>query len=384
MKLGLALSMTGSRSNPVKPWETARASLRTYINANYNQPNPHNQAVMPSPPTITASTTQPSGLTQEKRYSNSAPEVRYYGGANVAFSTVYRRFPTATIFSSGGNVGSGKQAVAWRAKTRVTAAKVSVRVLGGTVPYRFIVDGRYVSLAGSLTSTTSGTNYFQLDFGSSATRTIMVESEQANAFDAFGAASGDTFSVISTTPKRMIVFGDSFAESTGATCKYDGAAYITGDMLGIEDLWSSGVGGTGYVNTVSGTKYKASERLADINSNGPWDIISVEMGINDIGLSTATITSEVNTCLTSIRANNPSAQIFVVGAWDKNAPAAPVANYAATKAAIIAGIPANSGIVFLDPEGVAYTKADGTHPDGPGYVTLATWRNTQMRNAIGL
>jgi len=109
----------------------------------------------------------------------------------------------------------------------------------------------------------------------------------------------------------------------------------------------------------------------------------VAMGINDIGSDSATVTAAASACLNSLRSNNPAAQIFVVGPWDKNAPAAPVTGYSACKAAILAGIPGGAGITFLDPQGVSYTKiADGTHPDTAGHATLGAWLALQIKTAL--
>jgi lysophospholipase L1-like esterase len=380
------VATVGGGGAAMPAWAASAQALRTFITANYNQPNPHNQAVMSSPPTITASTTQPSGLTQEKRYSNNAPELRYYGGGNVAFATVYRRFPTATIAASGGNVGNGKQAIYWRVSAVHNGSKVSLRVLGGTVPYRFIVDGRYVSLAGTLTSTTSGTNYFQLDFGSAATRTIIVEGVQANAFDAIGGAPGDTISLVSAVPLRGIVLGDSFAESVGATVNGDGFAAVMGDMLGVYDMWSSGVGSTGYVADSSGTRYALPTRLStDLDACialGTVDMVVVAMGINDIGLSG--IQAAAQSVFTTIRQKLPLAQVFVLGPFDTAAPSAPSANYTTCKAAIQAAmLAAGGGFKFIDMQGVSYTKSDATHPDTAGHKTLGDYVALQIKTALG-
>lgn len=369
----------------VVAWAAALPALRTFITDNYDQPNPHNQAVMVSPPIITVTdNTQPAGLTTEYKYSDGTDTLlRYFGGGNKPNATIFRRFPVATIAATGGNVNDGQNATSWRTSFVADAQKVSISVLDQTENYRFIVDGRYVSLTGTAPAGTGGRCYFQLDFGTKAARSITVEGELAHGFEKVGIAPADAPISAVSTNRRMIVMGDSFIEAIGATKRGDGLAQVAGDMLGILDTWQSGVGGTGYVNTQGGTRFKLSERLGDANTTGPWDVIAVAMGLNDIGLSASAVTSEAETCLSSLRASNPGAQIFVVGPWDTAAPAAPVAGYATTKAAIQAAIPVGAGFVFLDPQGVTYTKSDSTHPDTAGHKTLGDWLALQIKTALG-
>src|SRR5690606_29529595 len=113
---------------------------------------------------------------------------------------------------------------------------------------------------------------------------------------------------------------------------------------------------------------------------GALDIVVLAMGINDIGLSG--IEAEANACLDIARTKCPAALIFVVGPWDQSAPSAPVANYAACKAAIEAAVGSRGGVWFLDPEGVEYSKADTLHGDTAGCAILGNWLNTQIRGKV--
>jgi len=395
----LGSALAGMANGPgSSQWATALPALRTFITANYNQPNPHNQTAMPSPPTITtgagtagAPPAPYTGLTTA--YTHLAGTLtsvaRMEGGGNITFSTDYRRFPVATIGTSGGNVSTTEDAITWRTTVTTNASAVAFSVLGGsaTIRYRFIVNGRYVSLTGTIVST-GGRQYIVLDFGSQATRTISCESQLSQAVRGVHVLPTDTITLPAHT-YRMMALGDSFSSGTAATIVSDGYVVVAQDMLGFSDSWSSGVGGTGYVATSGGTKYALPSRVsADMDrflTFGAGNAILVAMGINDIGL--AGIQAAAESSLATIRQKAPTAQIFVLGPFDVNAPAAPVANYDTCKAAIQAAIAARggsgAGIRFIDLQGVSYTKADATHPDTAGHKTLGDYVALQIKTAIG-
>lgn len=368
-------------------WRNTLPALRAFVTANYNQPNPHNQAAMASPPTITTTDNlQPAGLTTEYRpVDGSDGLVTYTGGRKKVFATQYVRFPNSDeyITGTGGTAADGETQTVFRATVIANADKVSFSVLDQGQNYRFIVDGQYVSLAGTAIAGTSARVYYQLDFGSKARRTISVEGVQDHGFERMGLAPANAPIEKIEAPKRMLVLGDSFTWGAGATLNGDGWAIVAGDMLGFKDTWASGTGGTGYIATSSGTKYNLAQRLQDAITTGPWDAIVVAMGLNDLGQSAALIEGQATYCLKEIRRANPAAQLIVLGPWDVNAPAAPAANYAVTKAAIRAAASVVPGAMFVDMEGVAYTKSDATHPDTAGHQTLGEAAALKIKTALG-
>lgn len=369
-------------------WRNNLGALRSFVTANYDQPNPHNQAVMASPPTVTVSAGLPAGMAVSFTVSPDTQEtaaLRVLGGRMFLVGGNYRIY-SADIGATGGNGGSndGKECSGWRADVSTSAPIVTFRIAPTTSGYRFIVDGQYVSLTPTQTVGTTGSTseYFKVDFGSSVMRQISIEGERTCGLVSVWVASGQTCARPTTEAKRISFAGDSFTFGSGATSLGDSYGWVTADMLGFRHALLSGSGGTGYVAT-GASAVKLFDRLSDINDRGPHDIIVCAMGVNDIGQSAASITGQVLGCLLNLRRTNRSAQIFVVGPWDVNAPAAPVANYATTKAAILAGIPSGAGITFLDAEGVSYTKSDATHPDTAGHATLGAWLALQIKTALG-
>jgi hypothetical protein len=160
-------------SGRVAPTETLGARLRRSARAaRFN--NPYVNGVMAAPPTITATTAQPAGQTNGRRVTDAAVPMRAFGGVPAIYGTVYHRFPVATLNggSSGGNAVGAQDALSWQLELTADAAKVSFRLLGGTLPHRFLVQGpatgdrlQYVDLAGTLTASSSGTNWITLDLG---------------------------------------------------------------------------------------------------------------------------------------------------------------------------------------------------------------------------
>jgi len=354
-------------------WKSGARLLRAAIQARLLSAGPHESSAMASPPTITASSTQPSGMTTE--YGLLAnPERFYFTQAGVLYAnTTYRRFPssTVTITGSGGDCGSGRNGNSWRVGVSHTGSKIAFRLFGSSVRFRFIVDDRYVDFTGSLTSTTSGEpRYLLLDFGSSATRMIYIEGQQGMSIMGVAVTPGDTVSAPTVAPVRLWIGGDSIVIS-GPTRACDGWGSVLASKLGVEDRTTSTVGGTGWVATASGVSYKFGDRLDADTAGLIFNAVVIHNGVNDIGQGAATIHQNAAADIQKLRMLYPSAPIFVMGPVDVNAPSAPVANYAATRDAISQACISANGVFFIDRTGVSYTKTDGTHPDSAGAVTLA-------------
>lgn len=375
------------------PWDATKVALQTFLAGTDGAANPHSQSAMPSPPTIVAEGgTRPAWATLALNADVTAAALltnaRYWGSEPLYSQGAFKPL-TTDQGTTGGSLGfnDGREAVLARATFSVNARRMAFRVLRTTVPYRFIVDGRYADLTGTVptNTTTSATHdYISLDFGSKAVREIAIEMQKVSGYVALYAEAGDTIAQVAAPTNRLFAAGDSFVYGTSATALGDGVIAVASDMLGIRDFWMAGTGGTGYVATSSGTKDKLASRLGgDLDralQYGAIDIVVLAMGINDIGLSG--LEAEANACIDIARTKCPAALIFVVGPWDQNAPSPPVANYAACKSAIQNAVGSRGGVWFLDPEGTAYSKADSLHGDTAGCATLGNWLNTEIRAKI--
>lgn len=393
---GLTLKQGGG------PWLATRAALKAYLAANDGSNNPHANSALAVNPTLTMSTGTTSapgapytGLTSVYSYPGSAAFYRADHGGDYSFSGT-RRFPVTTRLSGGNVDGLTLNAIGWRIGFRHTGRYVSFRIDGGNATqftlWNWIVDKKYM-VATEPATTGAGRRWLTFDFGSAATREIIMEGTLAAGFLAFAVTPGDTVEALPQSGFNGIIFGDSFTEGTGAAIAgspsswaANGYSFVLADYLAINDIWASGYGSTGYVQAGSGVKL--SSRLATdldrANAIAKRNIIGLAMGYNDIGQSSGSIQSEAAACIAIARARNPAALIFVIGPWDLNAPSAPVANYSATKSAIqAAAASAGGGVYFLDMEGVSYTKSgDAVHPNTAGHQTLGTALNTKIRTLL--
>lgn len=371
----------------------ATTDLRAFVTANYNQPNPFNQPVMASPPTIAVSLSNDAALTTVNVIDGPAKldKVRVLGGAPL-WNGALMGVKAATVTSGGNIVANAQQnAAAWEVQTNSLVVEFRVFPQNTTRARIFVSEngGPFLKIAASPTTLASSTaiSYIKLTFGSAINRVIRVEAARQDGDASFSAMllsrialppGSDCTATLNSRP-IFAYYGDSITEGAIAGYHAEGYANLASWKLGVE-CTQSAIGGTGYVLT--GGNPNATQRLDDLLLQ-PYRAVVVAMGINDIGQPDATISANVATTLNGIRSRLPYARIFVVGPWDASAPGAPGGGYTACKNAIIAGIPANVGATFLDPQGVSYTKGDAIHPDGPGHVTLGDWLALQIKTALG-
>lgn len=196
---------------------------------------------------------------------------------------------------------------------------------------------------------------------------------------------------------RVIVIGDSFTDGTGVTIApgLNGYSAQLGFLRGWEDVWASGVGGTGYLQADSGNVNYRDRLQADVVSRAP-DIVIVTGGINDhANFSASAIQTEAALLFAAIRAGLPNAHLVVIlPFWKDGSPVESIVN---TKIAIRTAATGVADAV-IDPIGVdvsgantsgwitgtgrvgsttgagnadLYTSTDGTHPSSAGHRYLA-------------
>lgn len=401
MGLGLGLALSPSIREGVGggPWDATRALLKTFLATNVGASNPHSLAAMASPPTITAAggTLPVFSPTLSKAVTVfSNPSSFQFWCHSPTNSQGSFKNKNATVAATGGNMGlsNGSEAEVGRVAFRTDAKNMAFRLHRTTAPYRFLVDEgsgwQYADKSGTVCVNTTGSatqDYISLSFATTAFRNIMLEESLVSGFAGIYVGTADTVSAISAPTYRMATIGDSFVAGSGATVRGDGLAMVMSDYLGMNDNFVSGVGGEGYVATNGATVYKLADRLsADLTlalANGPLQLVVVPMSYNDLVAGASGVTVEVAACLTTIRTSCPAAVIMLVGAWDQNAPSAPVANFAAVKAAVQSGMTGFGGCYFIDAEGQAYTKVgDAIHPNDASHSTLGQWLATQARALI--
>ena len=398
---GLSVSISAGATparRPALPFQATLKALRTHLASHDGSTAPHALPLVLAPPLVTTQTGIPGDLPNAFRLVSGSGVFRVQGGKPKPVYTDFMRFPVATRQLSGGNVGDGEDANAWRVSFDVFAPRVAIRLLGNAAPYRIIIDGHYLDLAGTQTATTSGRNFIILDFtsaGGKAARAISLEGEAAQAFDGVHVAASDAVTLSYSDQFHVLVFGDSFSAGAGGYRRNDLFPRRLGDLLGIADVWSSSIGTTGYLAPVDGTIFNLQQRIeADLDrmlsTGSEPDLILFSMGNNDQGQSGSAIAAAVHHCLSVVRSRCPSALLFVCGPWDADAPASSSPNYVAARAAIADAVSGRKaeGIWFLDQDDFAFAKVgygDVTHPgNGPdGHAALAARLNAQVRAALG-
>lgn len=304
--------------------------------------NPRNAGVHPTPPAITDNGATSPAITAANPY-----------GCNGANRGVWH--VVGGRYGSGGRINAGVQDavptdINTYARWEVMAdSRYFTARLGPTpAPYRFIVDGRYVSNAGTVLGTTTGSTdqYVLLDFGTRAVRRIMVEAMRtgrlAGGFVEDGAALWPVD--ISDVPHGVFL-GDSYVFGSGPDLAADGVAVQMADRLGLA-LQASGSGGTGWNQTATSV-HRFEQRIANGDLGLAYqapEIVFLHASVNDAyaGQNFATVQTNALAGLRGVRAQYPGVPIIVFGCVA--APNRTTALIAAVEAAVAAAVSA-----FADP-----------------------------------
>jgi lysophospholipase L1-like esterase len=308
-------------------------------------------------PTVTGGTTA-AGLTKIYAHQTDMTPFATYGGTTIPWAALpeYLLTWSTNWFSTGsGTIASNppRDGLYWRLEFMADAVKVAISVYDLTTnKFRFIVDGQYVDLTPT-TTPNGGTNpyFLTLDFtnvGGRKMRRIMVESDAGGRWKDVRVGPTESIHHVPTDDHlTMVVGGDSFTGSTGATHKFDGWAIVMGDYLGIRNLISSGSGGTGYLNSVSGTKYTMRQRINDLLGPNP-DIIGIAMGVNDTGFTVSDVQTELGLTIDAIRAARPTVPLFIFGPWHYASQIAAVRNIeGGIKSTVEARMAADDNLFFV-------------------------------------
>lgn len=178
---------------------------------------------------------------------------------------------------------------------------------------RITVDGqRLTDQMYDIPGTTGGSMHTtKVVFGSSATREILVE-VQGVPFGGVYVGSGNTITQAPAFERRVIVQGDSTsAGSDGNTGSSAGTwvgrwARYAGTHV---DVWNQAIGATGF--TAPGTAVTIPDRLADVTSHAPNDVI-LWCGGND---GSTSIVTEATTWINNVKSAVPGVRVIVVGTW---------------------------------------------------------------------
>ena len=201
--------------------------------------------------------------------------------------------------------------------------------------------------------------------------------------------------------KRAMVLGDSLSGGSAMNTALGAGTWFNRAMqlLGYEDSWQEGIGGTGYITP--GTAVVFQDRVSvDVT---PWapDVLFIWGGYNDNGGSQPAIDTAADLLYSTIETALPNAEIFVIGCWSPTgSPGSGITNTDNTLrlSAAAAGIPFISpvtGSIYntagtlvathgpwitgtgntSSPTGSGnadiYIGSDGVHPNDAGHAYIA-------------
>lgn len=296
--------------------------------------NPEINAVMASPPTLTAASSDTSGLTKFYTANQFASMLTITGGS-FYYSSSNNRGAVANqnVAGDAGNINfvaapqvptvpAGTSAVGpWYLKFMTDAPVFQIRgaATAASNPIRFIVDGQYIDRVGNDLNTN---NYLKFDFTSVGGRKPrLIEIEGQYAINWFSIQIDSLSRVWKPTPIdtiRAAITGDSHTEGISgiAGASWSGCSAISSRLLGIWDMYIASLGGTGYLKTgTSGLRKTIRFQLDDWCGIGKYDLVMFAGGYNDLAFTTAAVSAEALACWRKARQLQPAALIIVFGIW---------------------------------------------------------------------
>lgn len=321
------------------------------------------RAVMAVPPTVTADgASLPVGQSTAFLRSTYPTFYRETGG-------LWRPSPGA--FTAAVNIAGGTVSTYGRIRFMADAVKITFRLSGSTVPFRFRVNGEYVSLAGT-NSAGTGNQYMTLDFtsaGGRANREIELEIQQDQGFVGVYVGATERLSESARAEIRTVSLGDSYVLGSAATVRGDGLHIRLADELGWTAHMNSGAGGTGWCANPA-SNYTFAERITngDLLLNGAVNGAVVLGGsVNDRTFTAAAIQAACVVGLRSARQQIAAGvPIFLLGVFNAPVMVGATTSAAAMEAALAAAVAeVGDPLVYFIPVTGAY---GGAWLTGTGWV----------------
>ena len=205
-----------------------------------------------------------------------------------------------------------------RVTAMVHSRYLAVKVKPNPGSYRFIVDGRFVSLTGTTLATTSGpvAQWILLDFGTRAARSVTVEGgANCGIYGFWVEPTGTCWPIDTSNALYACMLGDSYVQGVGDDAGgKDNIAAQLGDRLGFH-MHPSPAGGTGWATNNS--SYSFQQRIAndDIGSFSYYrpDIIFLMGSYNDRNAGQSLITANALAGLRQVRTDYAEVPIIMFG-----------------------------------------------------------------------
>lgn len=386
--------------------------------------NPVDAADYPSPPSFAESASHNAALSvqanvgpQGSQFWNSLGRRYIRGGtAGLFIGTSNETIGTGNLVTFSGLVPtlvSGDSNYTYQVGfvTSSQLVELNLRVVTAASPFRLIVNGQFVNRTAGYANVQQ---FVTLDFGSSASRTIIVETQGGGApLINVAVSAGQTITAATVTDIRSIVFGDSITEgaSNGAAVKYVWDTWFASSakQLGFTNVQNAAIGGTGYWNQSGGAtnnRLRIVDAMPQAISATTYSVVTFAGGYNDQNqVSNATTAALALQAWRAARLAQPGALIIVMGIpGEATGPsAALIATENALAAQFVAWadpcsifVPVSTdigGAWFTGTDYVGHivtglgnsgtwVSSDGIHPSQVGQLGFGAKANTAVRGAL--
>jgi hypothetical protein len=249
-------------------------------------------------------------------------------------------------------------------------------VFSGTFNHFLVkIDDHYVSFTPTATGAGGTTLFYKLDFGGVARWRRVEVYGGVLAFDGVKIGPTDTIRPARVRGPRAIILGDSFT-AFGCSATGAGIGLAVSDALGWDDVWNSGVGGSGYLATDGGAVPTFRERVSrDVIAAKP-EVVLVFGGVND-SASAAAVGAEATLLFEQIRRALPGVLLLAAPTFSGGVNKAGFMTALAVKNAVKAACLAAGGL-YLDllemplPPGYAIPSGATVNPKAGGVSGAAT------------
>lgn len=267
---------------------------------------------------VTVTTGVVAPAVTEYRYwtGNNARYFKVFGlGASAFFeqyATTYLRAKCARTAEATYQNGVG----GWAAQIRFTGQTATFSVVGSTVNYIVLVNGKPTNTAGY---NQASAGRIEVNCGSSGDWEVTLVMRQDHAL--MGVfTDGQLHAQSPVTGARVLFIGDSFCASVtspASTIADQGYAAQLRLQLGFDvETLVHGIGSSGYQ---TGNLLTNTWRTGDAAAVAP-DLVVLPFGTNDVGggATESTLKAGVVAGINAIRTACPGARILVLGPWPKN------------------------------------------------------------------
>jgi hypothetical protein len=315
--------------------------------------------VMAAPPTVTTGTA--ATLTGQQMTAGSGSS-SFNSPASSPLFTMNRGYtrsagvygayvPFYNLTSQNGVSGTptyGSCSVGW--SFYHTGQNLELNIAGNSGYLMVKVDDQYVSLT-PVALPTSGAFFYKMAFATRARRRIDIIGHILQ-FGGVNCDANDSIVPAENRGPRCIFLGDSFTAGTGASGQST-TGYVVkfADTLGWDDVWASGLGGTGYVNpgVQNGVNTTFYSRLQhDVLAFNP-EIVWVMGGYNDWNGSytVAQLQTAAQQLLSAIKAAIPN--VLLVVSPNTNGGVGNMASLEIQKIQALQAITLAVGGIWIDP-----------------------------------